>query len=144
MNPALTRKLEAAVTILTGHGALKDRLALAYSEYLEHLDQQELPEVTQREFAELSLAMHRARALPGDTIVRASIRKLSNEEAQRYASLAVRMYGLHMADLAAAAPAPMRSATTRSSIPLAALLALDSPTMSAGAHVKLSSRAQRA
>ena len=40
MNPALTRKLEAAVTILTGHGALKDRLALAYSEHLEHLDQQ--------------------------------------------------------------------------------------------------------
>ena len=143
MNPAVTRKLEAAVTILTGHGALKDRLALAYSEHLEHLDQQELPDETQREFAELSLAMHRARALPGDTIVRASIRKLSNEEAQRYAALAVRMYGLHMADLAAA-PAPIRSATTRSSIPLAALLALDSPTMSAGAHAKLSSRAQRA
>ena len=143
MNSALTRKLEAAVTILTGHGALKDRLALAYSKYLEHLEQQELPEETQREFAELSLAMHRARALPGDTIVRASIRKLSNEETQRYASLAVRMYGLHMAELALA-QTPIRSATTRSSAPLAALLALDNPTMSAGAHAKLSSRAQRA
>ena len=143
MNLALTRKLEAAVTILTGHGALKDRLALAYSKYLEHLEQQELPEATQREFAELSLAMHRARALPGDTIVRASIRKLSNEEAQRYASLAVRMYGLHMADLAAA-QAPTHSITPRSPTPLAALLALDSPGMSAGTHRKLTSRAQRA
>ena len=143
MNLALTRKLEAAVTILTGHGALKDRLALAYSDCLEHLEQQELPEATQREFAEMSLAMHRARALPGDTIVRASIRKLSNEEAQRYASLAVRMYGLHMADLAAAY-SPMRSATTRSATPLAALLTLESPTMSAGTHGKMSSRAHRA
>ncbi len=143
MNSALTRKLEAAVTILTGQGALKDRLALAYSDYLEHLDLLELPEETQREFAELSLAMHRARALPGDTIVRASIRKLSNEEAQRYASLAVRMYGLHMADLAAV-QAPLRSAPPRSATPLAALLALDSPGMSAGAHGKLGGRAQRA
>ena len=143
MNSALTRKLEAAATILTGHGALKDRLALAYSNYLEHLEQQELPEETQREFAELSLAMHRARALPGDTIVRASIRKLSNEEAERYASLAVRMYGLHMADLATAQP-PIRSASIRSATPLAALLALDSPATSAGAHAKLISRAQRA
>jgi len=143
MNLVLTRKLEAAVTILTGHGALKDRLALAYGEYLEHLDLQELPEETQHEFAELSLAMHRARALPGDTIVRASIRKLSNEEAQRYASLAVRMYGLHMADLAAARTS-VRSAPPRSATPLAALLALDSPSMSAGTHSKLSARAQRA
>jgi hypothetical protein len=143
MNSALARKLEAAVTILTGPGALKDRLALAYSKYLEHLEQRELPEETQREFAELSLAMHRARALPGDTIVRASIRKLSNEEAQGYASLAVRMYGLHMAELAAA-QAPTYSATTRSPSPLAALLALDSPTMSAGTNRKLTGRAQRA
>lgn len=143
MNLALTRKLEAAVTILTGHGALKDRLALAYSKYLEHLEQQELPEATQREFAELSLAMHRARALPGDTIVRASIRKLSNEEAESYASLAVRMYGLHMADLAAA-QAPVHSASARSATPLAALLTLESSTMSAGTHRTLSSRAQRA
>ena len=143
MNSALTRKLEAAVTLLTGHGALKDRLALAYSKYLEHLELLELPEETQREFAELSLAMHRARALPGDTIVRASIRKLSNEEAQRHASLAVRMYGLHMAELAAEQTL-IRSTITRSSTPLAALLALDSPGMSAGAHGKHSSRAQRA
>jgi hypothetical protein len=143
MNSALTRKLEGAVTILTGHGALKDRLALAYSDYLEHLDLQELPEETQREFAELSLATHRARALPGDTIVRASIRKLSNEEAQRYASLAVRMYGLHMADLAAA-QAPVRDATPRIATPLATLLALESPSMNAGAHGKLGGRAQRA
>jgi len=143
MNSALTRKLEAAVTILTGHGALKDRLALAYGEFLEHLEQRELPEETQREFAEMSLAMHRAHALPGDTIVRASVRKLSNEESQRYASLAVRMYGLCMADLAAAR-APVRSAITRSATPLAALLALDSPTMSAGTNGKLTSRAQRA
>ena len=142
MDSSITRKLEIAVNLLIGHGALKDRLASAYNDCLEHLDELELPEDTQNEFAEMSRAMHRARALPGDNIVRASIRKLSNEEAQRYAALVVRIYGLHMVDLAAAR-VPLRTAPQRGTTPLAALLALDSTNVSGAAHGKLASRAQR-
>ena len=40
----------------------------------------------------MARVMHGARALPGDSVVRASIRKLSNEEAQRYAGLILRSY----------------------------------------------------
>ena len=40
------------------------------------------------------LLMQRARALPGDDVVKASVRKLSNEEARRYAELVVRLYGM--------------------------------------------------
>jgi hypothetical protein len=143
MNSSLTRKLETAVTILTGHGALKDRLALAYSNCLEHLDEQDLPEETQSEFSQMSVAMHRARALPGDTIVRASIRKLSNEEALHFATLVVRIYGLRMADLSAAR-APVRSAPQRNATPLAALLALEGSGVSASTHGKVAGRVQRA
>ena len=39
-------------------------------------------------------ALHRAPALPGDDVVKASVRKLSNEEARRYAELVVRAYGM--------------------------------------------------
>jgi hypothetical protein len=142
MNSSLTRKLEAAVTLLTGHGALKDRLGLAYSECLETLDEHDLAEEAQDEFAQMTQAMHRARALPGDNIVRASIRKLSNEDAQAFAMLIVRIYGLHMADLGTTR-VPVRSAPARGATPLAALLALDSPVMSASSLVKVARRSQR-
>jgi len=39
--------------------------------------------------------LHRACALPGDDVVKASVRKLSNEEARRYAELMVRLYGAY-------------------------------------------------
>jgi hypothetical protein len=38
--------------------------------------------------------LHHEHALPGDNVVRASIRKLSNQEVHRYAELVVRLYGL--------------------------------------------------
>ena len=142
MNSSLTHKLETAVTILIGHGALKDRLALAYGDCLEQLDEHDLPEEVQDDFAQLTQAMHRARALPGDSIVRASIRKLSNEEAQRYAALVVRIYGLRMADLAAART-PVRAAAPRGATPLAALLGLESVSAGSSSHGKMASRAQR-
>lgn len=142
MDSSLTHKLETAVTILVGHGALKDRLALAYADCLEQLDEQDLPIEVQDEFAQMTQAMHRARALPGDNIVRASIRKLSNEEAQRYAALVLRMYGLRMSDLAAART-PVRPPASRSATPLTALLGLDGASAASGTHGKMASRAQR-
>ena len=142
MDSTLTHKLETAVTILIGHGALKDRLALAYGDCLEQLDEHDVPEEVQDEFVQMTQAMHRARALPGDNIVRASIRKFSNEEAQRYAALVVRMYGLRMADLAAVRT-PLRAPAPRGTTPLAALLGLESAGAGGGTHSKIASRAQR-
>ena len=142
MNAQLTRKLEGAVTRLTGHGALKDRLALAYGECLEHLDEHDLPEDAQDDFVEMTQAMHRARALPGDNIVRASIRKLSHDDAQRYATLIVRIYGLHMADTATTTAAA-RSAPARNTAPLATLLALETPALGGGSRGKIAGRSQR-
>jgi hypothetical protein len=126
LNSALADQLEAAVIALASHGALKDRLASAYSNHLGDIDVQELPLETQQDFAELSKAMHAARALPGDNVVRASVRKLSNEEAQRYAVLLVRIYGLDMQNQNSTLRSPVRiGVPSRGNTALAALLALE-------------------
>ena len=126
MNSALADQLEAAVIALTAHGALKDRLATAYSNHLGDIDAQDLPLETQQDFTEFSRAMHAARALPGDNVVRASVRKFSNEEAQRYAALIVRIYGLEMQNQNSTLRSPARiGGPSRANTALAALLALE-------------------
>ena len=132
MNSALAEQLEAAVTALAAQGALKDRLAQAWCSHLETIDAQDLPLESQQDFSEMSKSIHGARVLPGDNIVRASVRKLSNEEAERFAALIVRIYGLAMSSrpqvetiASTLRSAARNGAAARSAAPLAALLALD-------------------
>ena len=127
MHSMLSAQLEAAVLALVGHGALKDRLCAALCDHLDDLREPDLPEEVQGEYAAMTRVMHGARALPGDSVVRASIRKLSNEEAERYAGLIVRAYGLRIHELAAALRAAPRAAASQTleTTPLAALLALE-------------------
>jgi hypothetical protein len=88
----LSTRLEAAALSMTGPGTIKDRLLDACS-HLEDVQQSDLGALG-AEFAEMNQALHRARALPGDDVVKASVRKLSNDEAKRYAELVVRLYGM--------------------------------------------------
>jgi hypothetical protein len=70
--------------------------------------------------------MHLARARPGDNVVRASVRKLSNEDALRFSALIVRMHALRLQSLIAGAKAPARIGTTsRSTTSLMSLLAIE-------------------
>ena len=88
----LNGRLEAAALSLTGQGPIKERLSAAYCTYLQDIPPTELPALGD-EFGQMIQALHRAEALPGDDIVRASVRKLSNKEACYYAELVVRLYG---------------------------------------------------
>ena len=90
----LSTRLEAAALSMTGPGSIKDRLLDAYRSHLEDVQESDLPGSLGPEFAEMIQALHRAQALPGDDVVKASVRKLSNEEARRYAELVVRLYGM--------------------------------------------------
>jgi hypothetical protein len=90
----LSARLEAAALSLTGPGPIKDRLCDAYCAHLEDVTETDLPAECGEEYAAMIQALHRVRALPGEHVVRASIRKLSNEEARRYAELVVRLYGM--------------------------------------------------
>ena len=90
----LGARLEAAALSMAGPGTIKDRLLDAYCSHLEDLQESDLPGTLGAEFAQMIQALHRAQALPGDDVVKASVRKLSNEEARRYAELVVRLYGM--------------------------------------------------
>jgi len=89
----LCARLEAAALSLTGPGHIKDRLFDAYCRYLEDIQESDVPGELAHEYGDMVQALHRASALPGDDVVKASVRKLSNEQACRYAELVIRMYG---------------------------------------------------
>jgi hypothetical protein len=92
--PDLCARLEAAALSLTGPGHIKDRLFDAYCRYLQGIEQSDVPIELAAEFGDMIEALHRAPALPGDDVVKASVRKLSNDQACRYAELVIRLYGI--------------------------------------------------
>jgi hypothetical protein len=107
----LIDRLEAAVTTLSGNGALKERLCHAYARHLDAIDLEALPPSLRGEFASLANTLHSARALPGDSVVRASVRKLSSEEAERCAALIVRAFTQVAAGVADSAPPALKIAS---------------------------------
>jgi len=115
----LTERLECAVVCLAGPGTIKERLVDAYEHCLADLAEDDFPADMRASFAELVRAMHRERALPGESRVRASVRKLSPDEARRYTTLIVRTYG----ELAGTRNEP--AAAMRIAAPIARLLAAD-------------------
>jgi hypothetical protein len=123
----LADRLESAAVCLAGPGTIKDRLIEAYGKCLADLSEDDFPKELRADFAELVRALHRERALPGESIVRASVRKLSPEEARLYTTLIVRAYGT----LAGNGSAP--AVSTRMTAPLARLLAADAATPAARA-----------
>jgi hypothetical protein len=94
--------LQRAATRLSQEGSIKDRLADAYASHLVEVDADDLPDGVRNDFAALCEAMHRERALPRESVIRASVRKMSNDEARHYAALVVRVFAaLARAELAA-------------------------------------------
>lgn len=86
-------QLEGAVLSLARSGAIKDRLSDAYRNHLEHLDAGEFPEPWRAEFCACRDSLTRERPLRGEDAVRATVRKMSNEEAEAVAQCVVRLYG---------------------------------------------------
>ena len=85
-------RLESATLLLTRSIAIKDRLSGAWRQYLANLEPEDMPRELRLQFLELSSAMQRERPLRGEDAVRATIRKMSNEEAERHAAHIVRMF----------------------------------------------------
>jgi hypothetical protein len=114
----LCARLEAAALSLTGPGHIKDRLFEAYCRYLEGLQPADVPSELATEFNDMISALHRSPALPGDDVVKASVRKLSNDQACRYAELVVRLYGV-----TAGLAQPIAARANRQIVPLSKFLA---------------------
>jgi hypothetical protein len=85
-------RLESATLHFARSGAIKDRLEGAWRQCLAGIDADLLPHELRLQFLELSAQMQRERPLRGEDAVRATIRKMSNEEAERHAAHIVRMF----------------------------------------------------
>jgi hypothetical protein len=71
----------AAVSVLAGHGHIKQRLMTAYEDYLDAIEEDEVPQEKRNAFVEVQKAMHRVAPLNGEGSVCASVRKMSPVEA---------------------------------------------------------------
>jgi len=91
MSPVYDR-LESATLLLTRSNAIKERLSAAWRQNLAHIEPEDVPRELRLQFLELASAMQRERPLRGEDAVRATIRKMSNEEAERHAAHIVRMF----------------------------------------------------
>lgn len=85
-------RFESATLLLTGSGNIKDRLNGAWRQYLASFEADDLPRELRLPFIELSAAMQRERPLRGEDAVKATIRKMSVEDAERQVALIVRMF----------------------------------------------------
>ncbi len=85
---------EAATLSLTRPSSIKDRIADAYRNYLAHVDENDLPTDVCEEFRALTDTLTRVPPqLRGDDALRATVRKMSNDDAVEVASAVVRLFG---------------------------------------------------
>ena len=86
-------RFHAALTVLAGHGHIKQRLIKAYEENLVAISDDEMPITLKQTFADLTQQMHSVTPLNGEGPICASVRKMSFEEAGECAALVVTIYG---------------------------------------------------
>lgn len=88
----IAERFEAAVQALVGDGPIKNRLLTAYSDYLEDLQQVDLPIPGRIELTELHEALHRVAPVGKIDGVKASVQKMAPAEAWWHAQTIVRLY----------------------------------------------------
>jgi len=82
----------AALTVLAGHGHIKQRLIKAYEEHLDGIDEDELPIAMKQGFVDLRQSMHQVAPLRGESAICASVRKMSPEDATECAAHVVALF----------------------------------------------------
>ena len=90
--PYLDQRFEAAMSALVGEGSAKDRLAAAYSEHLEDLKNDELPEAMRTRFEDLHKALHAVTPIGREPCIKATIRKMSTRQIGSHAKTIVSLY----------------------------------------------------
>ena len=90
--PNHVNRFYAAVSVLSGHGHIKQRLLKAYEDNLAVIEDEDLPIAVKQSFADLRHMMSRVDPLKGEGPIRASVRKMSVEEADGYAHKIIDLY----------------------------------------------------
>lgn len=88
----LAERFASAVRVLVGDGPIKQRLCRAYSEFLDGLDDAELPPPMRAAFGELAAALNRVAPAGKETRVQASVQKMSATEAAEHAATVAKLY----------------------------------------------------
>jgi len=86
-------RFHAALTVLVGHGHIKQRLIKAFDENLVEVQEDELPIAMRQPFADLRHEMFRVSPLNGEGAICASVRKMSFDEASDCAGRILELYG---------------------------------------------------
>lgn len=86
-------RFHAAVSVLAGHGHIKQRLIKAYEENLRDIHLEELPVPVKQAFSDLRHQMQKVTPLNGEGPICASVRKMSVNEATECAESVVALYG---------------------------------------------------
>jgi hypothetical protein len=73
---------------------IKQRLVAAYRRYLAALAEEDLPGDVRESFGQMTRCLRGVQPLPGEDAVAASVRKMSNQEADECAALIVEIFGL--------------------------------------------------
>jgi hypothetical protein len=97
-----------AVSVLAGHGRLKQRLVKAYEENLAVIEDEDLPIAVKQSFADLRHMMSRVAPLNKEGPIRASVRKMSIEEADECAHKMIDLYRDMLCYSDNAQPLPMQ------------------------------------
>ena len=82
----------AAVSVLAGHGHIKQRLIKAYEDNLVEVTEDELPIDLKEQFTDIKQQMYRVQPLNGEGPICASVRKMSIDEASECASTILALY----------------------------------------------------
>jgi hypothetical protein len=112
--PLLAQRFAAAVQALIADGPIKQRLTNACAEHLADVAEDELPPALREDFAGLRAAIDRVEPVGIESRVRASVQKMSANEAVGHAATIVKLYAELLAGLDRAEPlkvvAPPRKA----------------------------------
>jgi len=82
----------AALSVLVEEGPIKNRLITAYEEQLSNIAAERLPKTLRKPFETLRSRMTAVAPLNGEGPIRASVRKMSVQDATECASLILGMY----------------------------------------------------
>jgi hypothetical protein len=85
-------QLEGAALSLARSGPIKERLKDAFRNHLALVNAEELPDALRDEFRACHDALTRERPLRGEDAVRATVRKMSNQQADDVACSVVRLF----------------------------------------------------
>ena len=85
-------QLEGAALSLARSGPIKERLADAYRNHLALVNAEDLPDALREEFRACHDALTHRRPLRGEDAVRATVRKMSNQQADEVACRVVRLF----------------------------------------------------